>query len=239
MDDYTLSSLNRIQNQSSLTTINPLTSLGQGSLDFSSMLSSMLSGGGTGSGAGVSMDMMMVPVVLALLDKLLSNPTLNSTLNTAATVEPQYVGQTRSAGIRRYQDAVEVGGGRRETQVDMSQGVPSGLPVHGRISQGCHSGHVGIDYAIPTGTPIRSTMSGKVVYAGWNTQGYGNLVIVENGPYKTYYAHLSEIPVSIGDVVGKGSVIGLSGNTGNSTGPHLHYEIRLNDNRVDPTTYTK
>ncbi|GAP07931.1 membrane proteins related to metalloendopeptidases [Anaerolinea thermolimosa] len=69
-------------------------------------------------------------------------------------------------------------------------------------------------------------------------QGYGNLVIVENGPYRTYYAHLSEIPVRMGEHVSRGDVVGLSGNTGNSTGPHLHYEIRYEMKPLDPTGQT-
>jgi murein DD-endopeptidase MepM/ murein hydrolase activator NlpD len=81
-------------------------------------------------------------------------------------------------------------------------------------------------------------MDGKVISAGWNNQGYGNLVIVENGSYRTYYAHLSSIPVSVGDSVTAGTTIGLSGNTGNSTGPHLHYEIRKDNVPIDPTSMT-
>ena len=70
------------------------------------------------------------------------------------------------------------------------------------------------------------------------TKGTANLVIVENGRYRTYYAHLSSIPVSVGDQVSAGGVIGLSGNTGNSTGPHLHYEIRKDMVPLDPTSAT-
>jgi murein DD-endopeptidase MepM/ murein hydrolase activator NlpD len=81
-------------------------------------------------------------------------------------------------------------------------------------------------------------MDGKVVSAGWNNQGYGNLVVVENGPYKTYYAHLSEIPVQVGQTVKAGEVVGLTGNTGHSTGPHIHYEVRYNDKVIDPTSCT-
>jgi len=120
---------------------------------------------------------------------------------------------------------------------DWSQAIPEGMPANGPVSQGSHPGHVAIDLAIPVETPVTSTMSGKVVYAGWNDQGYGNLVIVENGPYRTYYAHLSSIPVKLGQTVPQGMVIGLSGNTGNSTGPHLHYEVRLNGKRIDPTPF--
>ena len=115
---------------------------------------------------------------------------------------------------------------------------PSGRPVAGPITQEFHPGHNGLDFGIVVGTPIEATMDGKVVSAGWNNQGYGNLVIVENGPYRTYYAHLSSIPVAVGDSVSAGSVIGLSGNTGNSTGPHLHYEIRRNNVPIDPTSIT-
>ncbi|NOH12145.1 MAG: M23 family metallopeptidase [Chloroflexi bacterium] len=107
----------------------------------------------------------------------------------------------------------------------------------GWMSQGYHPGHKAIDIALPEGNPIQTSMSGQVVHAGWSHQGYGNLVIVENGPYRTYYAHLSEIPVTVGQNVQAGQVIGLSGNTGNSTGPHLHYEIRLNGIPIDPTDY--
>lgn len=115
--------------------------------------------------------------------------------------------------------------------------TPHGQPVNGHLTQEFHPGHNGLDYGVVVGTPVQATMDGKVVYAGWNDEGYGNLIIVENGPYRTYYAHLSEIPVSLGQTVQAGSVIGLSGNTGNSTGPHLHYEIRLNGQPVNPAEY--
>jgi murein DD-endopeptidase MepM/ murein hydrolase activator NlpD len=111
---------------------------------------------------------------------------------------------------------------------------PTGLPVTGPISQVYHPGHSGVDLAVPVDTPVQATMSGKVAYAGWNTEGYGNLVIVENGPYRTYYAHLDRIPVSVGQEVEAGAVIGLSGNTGHSTGPHVHYEVRVNGTPVSP-----
>ncbi len=120
-----------------------------------------------------------------------------------------------------------------------SRPTPSGWPVTGRITQEPHAGHMAFDIAVPVGTQIKTTMDGKVVYAGWNDQGYGNLVIVENGAYRTYYAHLSSIPVSVGDQVAAGTVIGLSGNTGHSTGPHLHYEIRQNRVTINPSPMTR
>jgi murein DD-endopeptidase MepM/ murein hydrolase activator NlpD len=114
------------------------------------------------------------------------------------------------------------------------QAVPQGWPVAGRISQGARAGHQAVDIAVPVGTPVRATLDGRVVHAGWNTEGYGNLVIVENGAYRTYYAHLDSIPVTIGQTVKAGEVVGLSGNTGNSTGPHLHYEVRYNGQALAP-----
>jgi murein DD-endopeptidase MepM/ murein hydrolase activator NlpD len=120
----------------------------------------------------------------------------------------------------------------------LSNQKPSDRPVGGVLTQNYHPGHNGLDFGVAVGTPIEATMSGKVVHAGWNNQGYGNLVIVENGSYRTYYAHLSSIPVSVGDTVTSGTTIGLSGNTGNSTGPHLHYEIRKDNVPIDPTSMT-
>lgn len=127
-----------------------------------------------------------------------------------------------------------------QTTATSSQPVnaPRGLPVKGRLTQGSHSGHVALDFGVPVGTPVKATLDGKVVYAGWNDQGYGNLVIVENGPYRVYFAHLSKIPVKVGEKVTAGTIIGYSGNTGNSTGPHLHYEVRKNGQPIDPTSFT-
>ena len=77
----------------------------------------------------------------------------------------------------------------------------------------------------------------KVIFAGWRTDGYGNLIILQSGMFITYYAHLTDFNVVAGQIVGRGSVIGFSGSTGNSTGPHVHYEIRINDSEVDPLTF--
>lgn len=125
-----------------------------------------------------------------------------------------------------------------ETKTRWGEAQPQGAPVKGVLTQAYHARHYGLDFGIAVGTPIRTTMDGKVVYAGWNNEGYGNLVIVENGAYRTYYAHLSQIPVTVGQSVQAGSVIGLSGNTGNSTGPHLHYEVRIDGKPIDPTSIT-
>lgn len=99
--------------------------------------------------------------------------------------------------------------------------------------------HPGIDIATQLGDPIYAADTGVVVFAGWNSQGYGNLVVLDHGNgWETLYAHLSQFNVDCGQAVYQGNVIGYAGSTGNSTGPHLHFEI-LNDTygRVNPWSY--
>lgn len=97
--------------------------------------------------------------------------------------------------------------------------------------------HNGIDVAGPTGTPIKSADAGRVEFAGYRGS-YGNLVIInhENG-YQTYYAHLNAINVSRGERVFKGAKVGSMGNTGRSTGPHLHFEVRKNGQPTNPLNF--
>jgi murein DD-endopeptidase MepM/ murein hydrolase activator NlpD len=115
--------------------------------------------------------------------------------------------------------------------------APAGNPVEGILTQRFHYYHSGIDIAVPLGTPILATHSARVTFAGWSDFGYGYLIILQNGPYITYYAHQTSFNVSLDDLVGKGSIIGWSGSTGNSNGPHVHYETRINDVPVDPQTF--
>ncbi|MBN2470683.1 MAG: peptidoglycan DD-metalloendopeptidase family protein [Anaerolineae bacterium] len=115
--------------------------------------------------------------------------------------------------------------------------APRGMPTGGVLTQYFHAWHSGVDYGIPVGTPVLATHSAQVIFAGWSTVGYGNLVILQNGSFITYYAHLSSFNVVEGQAVGAGSVLAWSGNTGNSTGPHIHYEVRINDVPVDPLTF--
>ncbi len=85
--------------------------------------------------------------------------------------------------------------------------------------------HTGSDFPVDEGTPVHTTMGGKVVWAAENGP-WGNLVVVENNGYQVWLAHLSSIQVSEGQILNDGDVVGLSGNTGNSTGAHLHYGIK-------------
>lgn len=97
------------------------------------------------------------------------------------------------------------------------------------------SGHLALDIASGLGSPVYASDSGLVVYAGWNNSGYGNMVMIDHGNgYQTLYAHLSQVSVTCGSSVYQGTLIGSSGNTGNSTGPHLHFEMRYMGGLVNP-----
>ncbi|MEC9342313.1 MAG: M23 family metallopeptidase [Pseudomonadota bacterium] len=99
--------------------------------------------------------------------------------------------------------------------------------------------HSGIDFGAPIGTSVKATAAGTVIDAGRNG-GYGNMVEIDHGDgITTRYAHLSRVKVKSGDRVERGSVIGLAGSTGRSTGPHLHYEIRRKGKAVDPAGFLK
>jgi murein DD-endopeptidase MepM/ murein hydrolase activator NlpD len=114
---------------------------------------------------------------------------------------------------------------------------PRGLPVEGYISQGFHAGHPGIDIAGHQGDVVRSTMCGQVTYAGWSDIGYGFVIDVSNGSYLTRYAHmLPNLNVSKGEWVTLNDLLGMRGSTGNSTGPHVHYETWSAGARVNPLT---
>lgn len=113
-------------------------------------------------------------------------------------------------------------------------------PICGRITSdfGPRWGrfHYGVDIKLNIGDPVKAIFSGKVRYAGYSS-GYGRLVLIrhDNG-LETYYAHLSDYKVKKGDVVSAGDVIALGGNSGKSTGPHLHLEMRYLGNAIDPNT---
>jgi murein DD-endopeptidase MepM/ murein hydrolase activator NlpD len=97
--------------------------------------------------------------------------------------------------------------------------------------------HQGIDIAVPTGTPVRAAGSGRVIIAGW-MGGYGNLVVIDHGGgLSTAYGHNSSFAVGTGASVSQAQVVAYAGSTGNSTGPHVHFEVRVNGAPVDPLGY--
>ena len=114
-------------------------------------------------------------------------------------------------------------------------------PVSGPVTSGFGSRwgrmHEGIDIAVGSGTPVHAAAAGTVVYAGW-LSGYGNIIVIDHGNgLSTAYAHNSSLGVQQGSTVGAGSVIAISGSTGHSTGPHVHFEVRVNGAPVDPLGY--
>lgn len=122
--------------------------------------------------------------------------------------------------------------------VSADYSVPVGLPIEGFISQQFSSGgdhyHPGVDIACAVGTPVLATGSGVVEYVGYDSL-YGNLVVLRhNDTVTSMYGHNQEILVSLGAPVTVGERIARSGNTGQSTAPHLHYEIRINDEPINP-----
>ncbi|MER3396798.1 MAG: hypothetical protein C4319_08470 [Acidimicrobiia bacterium] len=156
------------------------------------------------------------------------------------------------AVIRARQAAAEAALAKRRSDPVAQSGAPtppaakpsvSGFvwPVNGVVTSGFGMRwgrlHAGIDIAAPIGTPVRAAQSGQVIFAG--TQGgYGNLVLIAHGGgIVTAYAHLSAIGVTVGQFVDRGENIGAVGSTGFSTGPHLHFEVRVNGSPVDPMGY--
>ncbi|MDU2283720.1 murein hydrolase activator EnvC family protein [Clostridium sp.] len=128
-----------------------------------------------------------------------------------------------------------------------SQGETFLRPTSGRVTSeygprthpisGQSGFHTGIDLASPSGTPIKASKSGTVVYSGWQG-GYGQVVIIDHGGgYRTLYAHCSKLNVVKNQKVSRGQVVALVGSTGNSTGPHLHFEVRVNNKHQNPRKY--
>lgn len=103
------------------------------------------------------------------------------------------------------------------------------------FTRGFTSFHTGVDLAASVGTPVTAALGGNVIFRGWNNWGYGYAIVLAHGPITTVYGHLSEIYVGCGQSVAPGTVIGAVGSTGNSSGPHLHFEVRFNDIPTDPT----
>jgi len=125
--------------------------------------------------------------------------------------------------------------------------TPSIWPAQGYVSRGfglkpspftgLKQPHLGIDIAAPKGTPVRSTADGVVDYTGWH-KGLGKLIAVDHGHgYETRYGHLNQIKVKKGQRIKRGELIGTVGNTGYSTGPHLHYEVHFKGEAVNPRKY--
>ena len=140
--------------------------------------------------------------------------------------------------------AARIRAAQQQSSSSSAQVVGSGQfswPVSGSVTSGFGSRwgrmHEGIDIAVGQGTPVHAAAAGTVIYAGW-MEGYGNLVAIDHGNgLSTAYAHNSSLAVSVGQSVGAGETISYSGSTGHSTGPHVHFEVRVNGSAVDPLGY--
>jgi peptidoglycan DL-endopeptidase CwlO len=164
----------------------------------------------------------------------------------ATTRESRHALEEDVAELQKQQSAIiaKLQGSSSPVAGPIQQGSGGMIwPVSGPITSGfCEvrsyeACHPGIDIAVPTGTPIRAAASGRVAIAGW-VGGYGNYTCIQHSAsLSSCYGHQSSIQVSVGQSVTQGQVIGLSGSTGNSTGPHLHFEVRINGSVVNPMNY--
>ncbi len=190
--------------------------------------------------------------VRALRDRLLAN---RSTLaGTRAAREDTLASLTAAERDQASEiDALQAVSSQLAARIQAAQaasgstgtGAPSAAgfiwPVSGPVTSpfGVRWGrmHEGIDIAASSGTPIHAAAAGTVIYAGW-MEGYGNLVVIDHGNgLSTAYGHQSSIAVGNGQAVAQGQTIGYVGTTGHSTGPHLHFEVRVNGSPVDPLGY--
>ncbi len=138
---------------------------------------------------------------------------------------------TKASGSATTAEAIA---GEGEAQLITKPGVVSPLPRL-NVTQGFWLLHAGIDLATPLGTPVKPIMKGVVTRADYDLFGYGNMVVISHGAdFESLYAHLSKINVKEGETVTSDTVIGLSGSTGRSTGPHLHLEIHQDGKAIDP-----
>lgn len=122
--------------------------------------------------------------------------------------------------------------------INLIKPISSGYTITSRFGWRSSGNHTGLDVAAPTGTSIRACASGTVTASGWSTSGYGYHVIIDHGNgVQTLYGHCSKLYVKEGQYVNQGDVIGAVGSTGNSTGPHLHLEVRVNGAKYNPQYY--
>lgn len=149
--------------------------------------------------------------------------------------------------IKKTMDTVETIREYLKTQKDIYLATPKGWPLSGRITSyfgkrenPIHGGddfHSGVDISAPVGTPVKATADGMVSFAGWSGGG-GYVVVIEHGlGYSTFYAHNKINLVKVGPQVKIGDIIAYSGATGNTTGPHLHYEIWKDRKPINPVQF--
>lgn len=171
---------------------------------------------------------------------------LNAQLASVRNLIQQRLAAAEAARQAAQQDSSDEGGGGSDDNYVQGTGA-MGWPCSGPITSpfgyrthpifGTTIFHAGIDIGVDYGTPIHAADSGVVVYSGW-ISGYGNAVIIDHGGgVSTLYGHNQSLAVSEGQSVSKGSVVAYAGSTGNSTGPHCHFEVDVNGSPVNPMGY--
>ncbi|MET7686558.1 M23 family metallopeptidase [Streptomyces sp. NPDC005483] len=189
-------------------------------------------------------------------DPSLIHPGLKLSIDKKAKASTAKTGSSSSASSAKAEKAESKKSSSNSTAATQSSDTTSSssgytLPVSGatigtgyRVAGSMWSSgyHTGVDFVVPTGTSLKAVAAGTVVSAGWGG-AYGNQVVIKlNDGYYAQYAHLSQLSVSAGQTVTEGQQIGLSGATGNVTGPHLHFEIRTTPDYgsdVDPVAYLR
>ena len=177
-------------------------------------------------------------------DSLLSAQRLKTNaLAQARETRGEYLSEVQALEAESAALGARIQAAQSESGPTTSASSAAGLawPVSGPVTSGFGMRwgrmHTGIDIAVPTGTPVHAAAAGTVVYAGWMS-GYGYLVAIDHGgALATAYAHNSSLAVTVGQRVTQGQVVSLSGSTGHSTGPHVHFEVRVNGAPVDPLQY--
>ena len=209
-------------------------------------------------------DVLLIPAVDGAMHRIVPGDTLSqlanvygADINDIVSYGPNRLVSTATQ-LRVGMDLMIPGGVKpllptasRGASINFNIKAPAGaLPATGifvkpldrsHITQGYWDAHKAIDYSSRTGAPIKTLDHGTVAYAtyGWN-YGYGNMVVVDHGNgYTSLYAHLSTVYVRQGQAVRQGEVLGTLGSTGNSTGPHLHLELRLHGANVNPLGYVQ
>jgi murein DD-endopeptidase MepM/ murein hydrolase activator NlpD len=168
-----------------------------------------------------------------------------STLANVREDKEAAIGHMRDLQAESAALAAKIRSAQSSSVVPGPTGAPSAAgfiwPVHGVLTSGFGwrwgRMHEGIDLAVPNGTPVVAAAAGTVIVAGW-MGGYGNLVVVDHGGgISTAYGHNTSVTVGVGQQVAQGQLIAYSGSTGHSTGPHVHFEVRINGGVVDPLGY--
>ncbi|MGH3426791.1 MAG: M23 family metallopeptidase [Terriglobales bacterium] len=190
-------------------------------------------------GAGSALPQPGASVTTAALDgAALSGSQANAS---ASEVSPGSASGDGAAVDQNRRAALNVDGAERRIAAPEPEKLPDWVrPADGYISStfgfrfGGSEFHKGLDIAGPTGSPIRAAAAGKIIISSVHN-GYGNLVAIDHGNgVTTYYGHNSKLIAHVGEEVQPGDIIALRGSTGDSTGPHCHFEVRIKDVQIDP-----